>query len=42
LPIDGLGPTASNTVVLAVPVEMMEAVRGVSAYLKEKKGTPAG
>jgi len=25
-----------------VPVEMMEAVRGVSAYLKEKKGTPAG
>jgi regulator of protease activity HflC (stomatin/prohibitin superfamily) len=25
--IDGLGPTASNTVVLAVPVEIMEAVR---------------
>lgn len=29
--IDGLGPTASNTVVIAVPVEIMEAVR---AYTK--------
>ena len=25
--IDGLGPTASNTVVLAVPVELMEAIK---------------
>jgi len=25
--IDSLGPTASNTVVLAVPVEMMEAIK---------------
>jgi regulator of protease activity HflC (stomatin/prohibitin superfamily) len=25
--IDGLGPTASNTVVLAVPIEIMEAIR---------------
>ena len=24
--IDGLGPTASNTVVIAVPVELMEAI----------------
>lgn len=34
--IDGLGPTASNTVILAVPVEMMEAVKGFSAYMKGK------
>ncbi len=34
--IDGLGPTASNTVILAVPVEMMEAVKGLGAYLKGK------
>lgn len=25
--IDGLGPTASNTVVLAVPIDVMEAVK---------------
>jgi hypothetical protein len=24
--IDGLGPTASNTVVLAVPIEMLESL----------------
>jgi len=29
--IDGLGPTASNTVVLAVPIEIMEAIK---AYTK--------
>jgi regulator of protease activity HflC (stomatin/prohibitin superfamily) len=34
--IDGLGPTASNTVVLAVPVEMMEAIRGLSWVMKKK------
>lgn len=28
--IDGLGPTASNTVVLAVPIEIMEAVQNMS------------
>lgn len=31
--IDGLGPTASNTVVLAVPIELMEIVK----YYAEKK-----
>ena len=36
--IDGLGPTASNTVVLAVPIDVMEAVRAVTgkAGAKEK------
>jgi regulator of protease activity HflC (stomatin/prohibitin superfamily) len=29
--IDGLGPTASNTVVLAVPIEVMELVRKLGA-----------
>jgi regulator of protease activity HflC (stomatin/prohibitin superfamily) len=32
--IDGLGPTASNTVVVAVPVDIMEAVDGVRNYLR--------
>ena len=35
--IDGLGPTPSNTVVLAVPVDIMEAVRGFTTKLIEKK-----
>jgi regulator of protease activity HflC (stomatin/prohibitin superfamily) len=35
--IDGLGPTASNTVVLAVPVELMELVKNVSDKFSEKK-----
>ncbi len=35
--IDGLGPTASNTVVLAVPVDVMELVRGVTAKIIDKK-----
>jgi regulator of protease activity HflC (stomatin/prohibitin superfamily) len=34
--IDGLGPTASNTVILAVPVEMMEAIKNFSNVLKSK------
>ena len=34
--IDGLGPTASNTVVLAVPVELMELVKNMSDKLLEK------
>ncbi|QQR81048.1 MAG: slipin family protein [Deltaproteobacteria bacterium] len=32
--IDGLGPTASNTVVLAVPIELMQAA---SLFVKDKK-----
>jgi regulator of protease activity HflC (stomatin/prohibitin superfamily) len=35
--IDGLGPTASNTVVLAVPVELMESIKGMAARFIEKK-----
>jgi regulator of protease activity HflC (stomatin/prohibitin superfamily) len=35
--IDGLGPTASNTVVLAVPVDIMDSVRALTAKLIEKK-----
>ena len=35
--IDGLGPTASNTVVLAVPVDIMESVKALTAKLTEKK-----
>jgi regulator of protease activity HflC (stomatin/prohibitin superfamily) len=34
--IDGLGPTASNTVILAVPVEMMEAIKNFSSVMKNK------
>jgi len=34
--IDGLGPTASNTVVLAVPVNVIEAIDGASAFIKSK------
>jgi hypothetical protein len=32
--IDGLGPNASNTVVIAVPVEMMELVKDIDASLR--------
>jgi hypothetical protein len=35
--IDGLGPTPSNTVVLAVPIDILEAVRGFTAKLSDKK-----
>ena len=35
--IDGLGPSPSNTVVLAVPVDILEAVRGFASRLAEKK-----
>jgi regulator of protease activity HflC (stomatin/prohibitin superfamily) len=35
--IDGLGPSASNTVVLAVPVDVMETLRGLTAYLRPGK-----
>lgn len=33
--VDGLGPTASNTVVLAVPVEMMEVLAGLNRRLAD-------
>lgn len=36
--IDGLGPTASNTVVLAVPVNLMEAVDQLAKLGKLKSG----
>ena len=38
--IDGLGPTASNTVVLAVPVEMMEVVKDFDISLRDGFRTP--
>jgi regulator of protease activity HflC (stomatin/prohibitin superfamily) len=40
--IDGLGPTASNTVVLAVPVEMMELVTQLNDSLRDGYRKPAG
>jgi regulator of protease activity HflC (stomatin/prohibitin superfamily) len=39
--IDGLGPTASNTVVLAVPVEIMQAFGAVPAIAEMLKPTSA-
>jgi regulator of protease activity HflC (stomatin/prohibitin superfamily) len=39
--IDGLGPTASNTVVLAVPVEMMELVTKLNDSLRDGFGKSA-
>jgi len=35
--IDGLGPTASNTVVLAVPIDILESVKAMAVRLTEKK-----
>jgi regulator of protease activity HflC (stomatin/prohibitin superfamily) len=35
--IDGLGPSPSNTVVLAVPVDVLELARGLNAKFTEKK-----
>ena len=34
--IDGLGPTASNTVVIAVPIDLMDAVQALTKNLKAK------
>jgi hypothetical protein len=34
--IDGLGPSASNTVVLAVPVETMEILTGLKEMLRTR------
>ncbi len=41
--IDGLGPTASNTVVLAVPVNIMDALNEITKFVKTKNdaGGPA-
>jgi len=39
--IDGLGPTASNTVVLAVPINIMDILDQTSAFLKTKIGKAA-
>ncbi len=38
--IDGLGPTASNTVVLAVPVDIMEGISAVRDALAHKASGP--
>jgi regulator of protease activity HflC (stomatin/prohibitin superfamily) len=35
--IDGLGPTASNTVVLAIPVEVMDVLHGTARYLDARR-----
>lgn len=35
--IDGLGPTASNTVVIAVPMELMQLAKNLNDHLTEKK-----
>lgn len=34
--IDGLGPTASNTVVIAVPVDLMDALQSLAKSIKPK------
>jgi hypothetical protein len=34
--IDGLGPSASNTVVLAVPVELMEIIGSLKDVLRTR------
>jgi regulator of protease activity HflC (stomatin/prohibitin superfamily) len=39
--IDGLGPTASNTVVLAVPVEMFESVSALREVIRGKAAESA-
>jgi len=35
--IDGLGPTASNTVVLAIPIEVMDVLNGTARLLQDRK-----
>ena len=35
--IDGLGPTASNTVIMALPIEIMEVIQELKDYIKKKK-----
>jgi hypothetical protein len=36
--IDGLGPTASNTVVLAVPIDVMDAVHAFTRARDRQNG----
>ena len=36
--IDGLGPTASNTVVLAVPIDVMDAVNSFTRERQRRNG----
>jgi len=40
--IDGLGPTASNTVVIAVPIELMDIVKNLNASRRNEYRSPAG
>lgn len=35
--LDGLGPTASNTVIMALPVEVMEAVDSIAQFRKSRE-----
>ena len=35
--IDGLGPTASNTVVLAIPIEVMDVLNGTARFLDGRR-----
>jgi regulator of protease activity HflC (stomatin/prohibitin superfamily) len=35
--LDGLGPTASNTVIMALPVEVMEAVEAISKFRSSRE-----
>ncbi|MES2201649.1 MAG: SPFH domain-containing protein [candidate division FCPU426 bacterium] len=37
--VDGLGPTASNTVVIAVPIDLMDAVRAIAGKAQAKAKT---
>jgi hypothetical protein len=39
--IDGLGPTASNTVVIAVPIEMLEIMTKLNDSLRDGYRKPA-
>ncbi len=39
--VDGLGPTASNTVVLALPVEIMETLNALRGYVPPRSGPSA-
>lgn len=38
--IDGLGPTSSNTVVLALPLELMEALRSLRGSAAQQNSSP--
>lgn len=39
--IDGLGPTASNTVVIPIPLELLDGFRDLASAVKELKGAKA-